>query len=505
MSEFLGKWLPAGQVDEVMSAIPRIGKAAAILIIGWIAAMIIAAIVKAIVKKTGLGTQLSKVLPGGNPVKLIGKVVFYLVMLFVAVATLQALDLTMVTEPLNAFLNKIMEYLPRLIGAGVLGGIAWVLATVLKKGSHKGLEAMDLDNRLMSMSGEAKTVEIDEDGYEIETAAPELGLAKTVSETLYWLVFLVFLPGILGALQMPGLLEPVQGMMSKLMDFLPNLVGAVIIGGVGWLVASIVQKVVTNLLAAAGADRMSEKFGLASALGTQKLSGLLGTVVHALVLLPVIVAALNALQIDAVTEPASAMLNKMTGALPNIFAGGLVLGIAFFVGKIVSGLATNVLSGVGFDKVPAKLGFKQNLAGASAPSTMVGKLIMAAILFFASMQAMNFFGLKMVADQMDSFVGFAFQILVGLVVVGFGFYLANLAASAIQSSGAPNANALAKVARLAIVVLSGAMGLQRMGLADSIVNLTFGLTLGSIAVASAIAFGWGGRDAAKRLCDKYIS
>ena len=62
---------------------------------------------------------------------------------------------------------------------------------------------------------------------------------------------------------------------------------------------------------------------------------------------------------------------------------------------------------------------------------------------------------------------------------------------------------LATVARVAIIVLAGAMGLQRMGLADEIVNLAFGLTLGAIAVAAAIAFGIGGRDAAKRVIDGY--
>ena len=44
-----------------------------------------------------------------------------------------------------------------------------------------------------------------------------------------------------------------------------------------------------------------------------------------------------------------------------------------------------------------------------------------------------------------------------------------------------------------------AMGLKAMGIADSIVNLAFGLTLGSVAVAFALAFGLGGRQPAERL------
>jgi hypothetical protein len=40
-----------------------------------------------------------------------------------------------------------------------------------------------------------------------------------------------------------------------------------------------------------------------------------------------------------------------------------------------------------------------------------------------------------------------------------------------------------------------------MGLADNIVNMAFGFTIGSVAVAAALAFGLGGRDAAKTVAD----
>ena len=50
-----------------------------------------------------------------------------------------------------------------------------------------------------------------------------------------------------------------------------------------------------------------------------------------------------------------------------------------------------------------------------------------------------------------------------------------------------------------------AMGLRQMGLADNIVNMAFGFTLGSVAVAVALAFGLGGRDAAKAVADKWAA
>ena len=48
------------------------------------------------------------------------------------------------------------------------------------------------------------------------------------------------------------------------------------------------------------------------------------------------------------------------------------------------------------------------------------------------------------------------------------------------------------------------MGLRQMNLAQEIINLAFGLTLGAVAIAAAIAFGIGGRDAAKALVDDFV-
>ena len=59
--------------------------------------------------------------------------------------------------------------------------------------------------------------------------------------------------------------------------------------------------------------------------------------------------------------------------------------------------------------------------------------------------------------------------------------------------------------RFAILALVLAMGLRAMGIADDIVNLAFGLTLGAVAVAVALSFGLGGREAAGKLMEHWLS
>jgi hypothetical protein len=102
-------------------------------------------------------------------------------------------------------------------------------------------------------------------------------------------------------------------------------------------------------------------------------------------------------------------------------------------------------------------------------------------------------------------IAFGGQVLLGLAIIVVGFWISNVAHSAMLrvsgEAGAPTAG-LARVAILGIVI---AMGLRAMGLADDIVNLAFGLTLGAVAVAVALSFGLGGREAAGRQMEHWLS
>ena len=66
-------------------------------------------------------------------------------------------------------------------------------------------------------------------------------MSDVLGNVLYWLIYLLFLPAILGALELKGLLDPVQDMVNEILAMLPNVVAAGIIGVVGWFVAKILK------------------------------------------------------------------------------------------------------------------------------------------------------------------------------------------------------------------------------------------------------------------------
>jgi len=476
-------------------SIPRIVGALVILVIGWLVALIIAAVVRSLLRRTNVDDRVASWVAGDERVKeadtegWVGKGVFWLIMIFVLVAFFQALGLTLITQPLNSLLTQITAYLPRLLGAALLLLLAWIVASGLKLLVRRVLNAFNLDERL---------------GDEAEMER-EVSLTETLATVVYWLVFLLFLPAVLDALALEGLLQPVQVMVNEALGYLPNIFAAVLIAVIGWFIARIVQRIVTNLLAAVGVDRLSERVGLSQVLGQQQLSDVIGLVVYVLILIPVLIAALDALALEAVTEPASNMLRTILDALPALFGASLILVIAYVIGKVVSRLVASLLAGLGFDALLARLGLAYEPdEGELKPSQIVGLLVLVGIMLFATIEAFNMLGFEQIADLVSLFTIFFGEVILGLIILGIGLYLANLAARIIQGSDAAHAGLLATLARGAILVFAGAMALRQMGLASEIVNLAFGLLLGAIAVAAALAFGLGGRDMASRKLEQWV-
>ena len=334
--------------------VPKLIGALAILVVGWLVALLASRVVRRLLGRTMLDNRLARWIAGeeeprpGEADRWIAKGVFYLIMLLVLVAFFQVLGLTVVRQPLNRLLSEVFGYAPKLLGAGLLLLIAWIVASVLRLVASRALKVARLDERL------GETGEVAE--------GKQVVLSKTLAEAVYWLVFLLFLPAVLGALGLAGLLGPVQALLNKVLGFLPSLLAGALILLIGWFVARIVRRIVTNLLAAVGADRLSERVGLASALGKQQLSGLVGLIVYALILIPVIIAALNALTLDAITGPASEMLNVILGAVPRVFGAVLLLAIAYVVGRVVASIITSLLAGAGFNSIMVRLGVGKELA-----------------------------------------------------------------------------------------------------------------------------------------------
>jgi hypothetical protein len=228
--------------------------------------------------------------------------------------------------------------------------------------------------------------------------------------------------------------------------------------------------------------------------GTARLSALIGILVYVLILLPALIAALNALRIEAVSGPATDMLRTLLDAVPNIFGAAIILAVAYFVARFVSSIVKSLLTNMNFDVIPAKVGIAKWFSDKNTASVVVGRIIAFFIMLFATVEAAARLGFEQMAGIVSTLIEFGGDLLLGVVIISIGFWLSGLVHAAM--AGVDRARGFAGVVRFTIIGLVLAMGLRAMGVADDIVNLAFGLTLGAIAVAFALSFGLGGRQAA---------
>ena len=310
-------------------------KAAAILVVGWIIAKVFSHVLVKLLKKTEFDNKLANMLTGGRAAELpieegLGKFAYWFILLFVFMAIFQVLGLTIITEPLNALVTKITSFLPQLLAAAALAFLAWVVATVLRMIVSNLLGAFHLDQKLGETTGEEEQ---------------KLSLAATLSDGLYYLVFLFFLPQILDALQMDGL-APVRDMVGEILGFLPNLLGAVVVFAIFFFVAKIVQRLVTNLLQSFGFDNLPAWLGFEGAKeGAQTASSIAGYVVLTILLFLGAIQAANTLGLAVVSGLANELLQGLFAILVAvvIFAIGLFLSRLAYKAIAASGKGQSVV------------------------------------------------------------------------------------------------------------------------------------------------------------------
>jgi hypothetical protein len=463
--------------------IPQLLGALAIFILGWLIAVLVRAATRKTLGFSGVNHRFGKLTGTGVDIEgAVALALFWLVILLTLVAVFNSLNLAIVSGPFSAFTTQLFEYAPRLLGGLVLALVGWLVASVVRALAQKLLDRTTLDDQLSAHADMAP-------------------MSESLAGALFWLVILLFVPAILGALQLEGLLDPLRSMVTKTLDMLPNAVAAFVIGGVGWIVATVLRKLTTHLSRTAGIDQLGGRAGLGE---TVQLSSAIGLLVFIAVFLPSLIAALDALKIEAISRPATEMLGKLMLAVPNIVAAGLILVVTWLVARFASQLLASLLGALGFDTLPARVQLAHAFETTSASQT-VGRVVLFFAMLFATVEAAAQLGFRQVSDIVASFIRFGGDILLGSAILVIGFWLANVAHDAIDRASGARTQGLARLGRYAILALVIAMGLRAMGIADDIVNLAFGLTLGAVAVAFALSFGLGGREAAGKLMDHWLA
>ena len=114
----------------------------------------------------------------------------------------------------------------------------------------------------------------------------------------------------------------------------------------------------------------------------------------------------------------------------------------------------------------------------------------AVVLFFAVMGA-QVLGFPQVTAILSAILELGGSVLFGGAIIVAGFFIAMIIGRILSVT-------VSTVVRWAVIILFTAMGLQSMGVADSIIEMAFGALVIGGAAAAVLAFGLGGREAAAR-------
>ena len=450
-----------------------------IFIIGWLVALGIAALVRGVLSKINLNQRMNSSTGKSYDLEgIISKIVFWFIFIIAIAGALSQLNLNSISTPFANMVNQVLTFIPNIIAAVAVGVVGWVIATVARTAINAALAKTSMDERLSAKAG----------------VKP---MSSTIADMVYWFILLIVLTMVLGQLELDGLFAPLTNMVDKIFSFIPNILIAGVVFVVGYIIAKVVRGIVTNLVSTFDVQKLATKAGLSE---QNSLPNIAGSLAFLVVIIPTIIAALNALKIDVIARPATNMLNKIMEALPNIFMAAAILIVTFYVVRMVANIIKGLLENTQVNQLPAKVGLEQTM-GDKKISDLVGYAIIFFAMLFAAIAAADLLGFEPISAIITMFIAFGANIILGAVILFIGFWLANIIAGVVERSE-QGSQFLANIVRVLIMGLVLAMGLKAMGIADSIVNLAFGLTLGAVAVAFALSFGLGGQEAAARFLRK---
>ena len=316
-----------------------------------------------------------------------------------------------------------------------------------------------------------------------------------IGKLVYLLVFLLFVPGIFTRLGLSSITAPITGLLNTVWGYVPNIVAAVIVLVIGFFIAKLVRQLLIPVFDKLSINKLQEKAGIEVS-GTDKLSSTLAYIVYVLILIPMIVMALDVLNINVISGPAVSMLNTIFAFIPNIFVGLVIIVIGCIIGKFVGQIVTRLIASAGLD---AKL---SNLIGDKSKivlSKFVGTVIYAVVVIFFVVEGVNVLKLEVLTNIGAVVISYMPAVLGAIVIFVIALIASAAAEKALRKNGM---NVLAITAKVAILAVAAFMVLSQLGIAEDLVNSAFKLIVAALAVAFAVAFGVGGKDFASHTLKK---
>lgn len=201
------------------------------------------------------------------------------------------------------------------------------------------------------------------------------------------------------------------------------------------------------------------------------------------------------------------LLNFVSGIsayLPQLIAGLVLLIIGFVVGNVIKKLVGGLL------KLPVISGLVKKSKFSKSIQTdlwfaLSGEILRWSVIILFIVAAADAWGLGKVGGLLVQFLAYIPNVFVAVVISFIGLIAAGLVSDLVKHSsknlGSKSAGTLSTFAQYAIVIFTGLLVLNQLGVAADLIKIIFTGVVVMIALAGGLAFGLGGQDTARKILD----
>lgn len=316
-----------------MGFLPTLLGAIALLVVAWILAVLVRKAAQKGLKAAGFGRLLTKWgltnsdEQANSTIDSIGKVLYYLVWLIFLPGILGMLGLNAISTPITNMLNSVLTFLPKLFAAAVILAIGIFVGRFVKNLVYNLLITVNIDKWISKMtSSDAAT----------EEAAPsqnqKMTIAKVLANVVYIIILVPVITVALETLQIRSIAEPIIMVLNQVLAAIPNIIVAVILIGVGVILAKFVGDLITGLLQGTGINKLNRYLTTPGKVSSSMdLANVIGQVIQAVLIVFFVVEALNVLNLEVLNTIGQAVI----AYLPLVISALLILGIGIIGGTIL--------------------------------------------------------------------------------------------------------------------------------------------------------------------------
>jgi hypothetical protein len=198
--------------------------------------------------------------------------------------------------------------------------------------------------------------------------------------------------------------------------------------------------------------------------------------------------------------------------LPNVLAMLIILSLGWALAWGIGLVSERLFRIIGLDRLSNRLGATTALLRGGIktdPSNLIGRAMYWLVLAFAVISGLTVLNVDPINKFAHSLLAYIPYLLTAAMILIAGYLLSNFMGQAVLitavNAGLPPARTVAALSRWGIQLVAAAMALEQLGIAQNIVVVGFGITLGGVVLAGAIAFGLGAKELAKAFLEQRLS